>query len=160
MTFADPERARARAERVDIVLDKLVHGEWTSRMGVEKAKEWGVGLHTVQEYVREASTVLKYLVLGDPEELRARLLAGIEDIRRRCLERKRAFVVQRGKDEQEVMEVDDPDLRTALASYDSVAKACGLIVEKRQEVPADKLPTPALIGEIESELAKLKAQVN
>ncbi len=156
-TFADPERARARIERVDEVLGMLTRGARSTRVCAEKSREWGVGLHTVQEYVREASTVLKYVVLGDPEDIRAQIVAGIEDIRRRCREKTRSFVLRRGE-ESELVEVPDPDLKTALASYEAVAKACGIVVTKVQEVPADTKPEETLEA-LEAAAKKLREAI-
>lgn len=166
----DPARARADAEaaraeqkaererRVDHVLDLMAKGEWASRMTFTLAQEWGCSWTTVRDYASEAGAILRHVYQGDPEVVRAKLVAGIEAIRERCFTRTRSFVMRNGPD-SEVVETPDPDLKTALASYSEMAKVLGVVVTKHQEVPSDNATPEETLAQLEGAAAKLREAI-
>jgi hypothetical protein len=109
---ANDERARAqRDQRVDIVLDRMTAGEWQgTRTARELAASWECSLGAVQDYAREASGIIRKVIEGDAADLRAQLLTGLADLKRRALEA--------------------CDLKAALGAFELEAKVLGLITQK------------------------------
>lgn len=153
-------RARAaRDKRVDKVIGLMARGEWSGlRSSRDLAQQWGCHIDTVADYAREASTVVRRIVNGDPETIKATILAGIEHIGRVALKTTRIERV--GKDEYE--ERPAPSLDSALRAAELRMKALGLMAPEKLDVttrtatdlaPADEL---AQLGELETEIQERK----
>jgi hypothetical protein len=120
-------RARVeRDERVDVVVKLLAEGEWRGlRSTKELATMWGVHMDTVSDYAREASTVVRRVVQGDPEAIKTAILAGIEHVGQLAL--KTVKVEKVGRDEYE--ERPAPSLDAALRASELRLKTLGLMPE-------------------------------
>lgn len=120
-------RARMeRDERVDVVVKLMAEGEWRGlRSTKELATMWGVHIDTVSDYAREASSIVRRVVQGDPETVKTAILAGIEHVGQLAL---RTVKVERvGRDEYE--ERAAPSLEAALRANELRLKALGLMPE-------------------------------
>lgn len=117
---SDP--ARAREERVDHIVGLMARGEWRAAASHrDLAVLWGVSVGSVQDYAREASGILRHLVEGDVEGIRAAVVASVERIRVDALANTRTW---KGK------QYPSPDYRSALMAVELQAKLLGLIVNK------------------------------
>ena len=126
----DPARARAlRDERVDHIVSLMANGWWEgARSSIKLAAEWGVTKHAVGEYAREASGIVRRLIEGDPGDIKAEILAGLEHIRVLALAAVKIEKV--GRDDYE--ERRAPDLGSALRAYELRAKMLGIMIEKHE----------------------------
>jgi hypothetical protein len=127
----DSDRARAKIERevrVDRVLSLMSRGAWFGvRTTRELATEWSCSQGAVNDYAREASGIIRHVLSDDVEELRAQLLLGAEDIRRRALRKS-----------------GGSDLRSALGALELRAKVLGLVVQRIDAKVTTSAPrTPA-----------------
>jgi hypothetical protein len=128
----ETSRARARAERderVDIIVGHMATGTWGGlRSARDLSLQWGVSIHAVNEYAREASGIVRSVVSGDPETIRSAILAGIENVERTALTLVKH--VQTGHRQYEP--VVAPDCAAALRGYELRLKTLGLIVDKHE----------------------------
>ncbi len=161
--MSDPGHARARDEaraqrdaRVDRIVAMMADGTWTATQARELATEWAIGLGAVQDYAREASGIIRRVVMGEPDDIKAQILAGVEKIRTVAMGKTRTVVTKDG----DAVTWADPDCKAALSAFELQAKMLGLIVNKHQDVAPEKLPTADLLAEYERELEAAKAKVN
>lgn len=154
----DPARARTlRDERIDHIMTLMCDGEWGASAARRLAKEWGLAQNSVSDYASVASSIIRHVVQGDADTIRTSILAGIEAVRKIALEKQRSYVVKRG-DEQEVVEVPDPDCKAALASYDLQAKVLGLVITKVETVNGNESPEETL-AKLDEAREKLRAAI-
>ena len=122
----EAHRARARDERatrVDRIVAMMADGSWRGMKSWRALSvEYGVGMDAVRDYAREASGILRHAMQGSLEDLRERILLGVEAVTNAALDRKRAVPVRDGGVEL----VADPDCKAALAGYELQAKMLGL----------------------------------
>lgn len=98
----------------------MLAGKW--RTGTSHAaymKEYGVGHECVKRWASEAYLFLR-ICQGSKEDIRGRILAGIETAQRLALERKRFIPTQDGIDER-----IDPDVKTYVQSLEFYARVHG-----------------------------------
>jgi len=136
----DPAHARAvKDQRVDHIVRLMAHGEWHGAGSHHELSDaWGVSIAAVQEYARIASGIIRVVVEGNPDEVRAEIIAGIEAIKAQAIKQR--------------------ELRTALQAVDLKARMLGLItnkVEARVEA-AQKLSDAALEDAILAEAEAIK----
>lgn len=131
---ADADRARARQlrdERVDEIIRLMSRGEWQGeRSHAALAEQWELSPHTVTDYAREASSIIRRIVDGDKREVLAEILAGVRYTRQLALGKVRVAVSKGG----DVHEYADPDVRSAIAADELTLKALGLLTVKVQDV--------------------------
>lgn len=123
-TISDPGRAREiREERVDHIVGLMSKGQWRAAASHrELIREWGVSLGAVQDYAREASGIIRHLISDDADNVRAQIIACVEQIRFDALNATRHTL--------EGNEYDAPDLHSALKAVELHAKLLGLITQK------------------------------
>jgi hypothetical protein len=103
-----------RDRRVDRVVDLMTRGEWQgARSARELAGEWDVHMHTVHDYAREASGIIRRSLEGDAEDLRAQLLAGLDELTRKA--------------------TSAGEYRAAIAGFELRAKVLGLVERRTKE---------------------------
>lgn len=103
--------------------------EWVTGVSHhEFAKRYRVSPETVKRWSSEASRHLRLLASEDPDEIRAEIVAGIQHVRTVALGKIRKFSNVHG----DVIEYPDPDCRTALSTFELLAKAYGVLVEKHE----------------------------
>ena len=145
MSRTDPARERAKEERdrrVDHIVNEMARGEWSgARSTILLAAEWGCSKHAVSEYAREASGIIRRLVAGDPDDVRAEIVAGIERLRLIATEATKFELVGF----QQYEERRAPNVDAALRAYELRAKVLGLLVqnvkvtEEIAKLPDDEL---------------------
>jgi len=137
----DTNRARntdrqTRDARVNRVIAMMVNGQWHgAKSSHELAAEFGVSFHCVHEYAREANSVIRR-AFGpeDREALREQFMLGIEALKARALEK--------------------GDLRTALGTFDLVARVAGLITQKVDAQVSQGVPSA---DQARAQLASMQA---
>lgn len=105
------------------IIVQMTSGQWTTKSHVALAKEAGVDPVTVRDWSRQASRIIR-VAIGEGEEIRTRLIAHLEDIHQRALDKKG---MTRSGDEY-----DNPDLKAAVSAIDSQARLLGLVTEKHE----------------------------
>lgn len=131
MNATQVTRARAkradREPRVHRVARMMCAGEWhTGPSHAALAAEWKCSIKNVEDIARQASALVRYIIGADAEDLRARLVASLEDIRRRAIER-----VEYGKDGGAY---PSPDLRAATQTIATQAALLGLTQQAAAQV--------------------------
>ena len=129
---AKAERDRAEKsrteERVDRIMEMMTGGRWVAGTSHRQlGKEWELTVTTVERLAAEASRVLRRVTRGDDEEVRTRILAGIEAIRVRCELKTRRKSRKKADGSWQDVEVPDPDYHTALRAYELQGKFLGLL---------------------------------
>lgn len=106
---------------VQRIVDEMLTGKWRSgRSHQAFMKEFDVSLSTVKNWASEAYLFIR-MCQGSKEDIRARILAGIETAQTLSLERKRFIPTQDG----DVIERDDPDVKTYVQSLEFYARVHG-----------------------------------
>jgi len=148
----DSDRVRAREERdarVDHIVELMARGEWEgTRTTLALAGEWEVSRGAVSDYAREASGIIRRLIEGDPEDIKAEILAGIERVRLIALELTKTERV--GKDEY--ASVRTPNVAAALQAYELKAKLLGLFPKGELDLNVRKGDEQDLSGLTDEEL--------
>jgi hypothetical protein len=133
----DPARAQARDlrdQRVDHVVHLMAMGWWAGARSTRTlAEEWGISMHAVSEYAREASGIIRRLVDGDPNDVKAEILAGIAHIRELALAQTK--FERTGPDSFE--ERHTPNVSAALQAYELRARLLGLFPREEIQVTVD-----------------------
>ncbi len=119
----------------------MLAGKWVTGKSHEAyMAEFGVGFECVKRWASEAYLFLR-LCQGNREDIRGRILAGIETVQRLALEKKRTHLTKDG----EVIETPEPDMKAYLASLEFFARVHG--ADKPDEQPQETVS--------EAELAEL-----
>lgn len=126
-----------RDRRVDLIVSRMAGGRWFAGRSARKlAKTWGVNVHTVHDYAREASGILRRAYdASSAEELRAMVLAGYDAVMRMAMQRKGYSLTGDS--------YPNPDLKAMLGALDGRAKLLGLITQKHDVTQSEawaKLP--------------------
>lgn len=135
------QRSSALDEHVNEIMRMMTGGVWfPGRSDHEMGLEFGVSPSTVRDWSAQAARLLRMSAGTNLEEIRGRILAGIDGIRRMALARHRV-VRQRNDKTKELEEknVLDPDLRNALKCYELQARILGALREE-----PDAKPDPGL----------------
>jgi hypothetical protein len=144
----DPAREQAKRqsdERIDHVTHMMAMGEWSgARSTRELAETWGVSMHCVSEYARVASAIIRRVTKGDPEDVRAEVIAGIERLRLIATEHSRRDV--RG-------------VTAALSAYDLRAKLLGLFPAQKIELVTPDAWNALSLEEKRERLTKAKVRI-
>lgn len=152
LTRAQVSTARAcqsATSRLEWLIDAIAEGSYEHRVTDRSLAEvWGLSRRTVENMLGEA---WKFLAINHgperSEEVRAKLIARVEQIGRQAASRRKEICNVQG----DVVSVADPDYRTALAACQEVATLLQ-VREERHRVSVD--PTRLTDGEI---LEQLKA---
>lgn len=128
-----PSVTPARGYDLDAVVREvagmMARCQWvTGKSHQELADRYGVTPVAVQAWAAQASRHLRLLASEDPEHIRMEIVAGIQHVRTVALGKIRKFSNVHG----EVIEYADPDCRTALSTFELLAKAYGVLVEKHE----------------------------
>lgn len=128
----------AKGARVALIYrlkrDMRWQGEGTER---ELANIWGVTVKVVRNYMVEATRLFR-IGLPDPDEARGLLVRQLEDATLLARNKKKAIVVQVGKDQEEVVEVDDPDPRAMIAGLKEIKDLYNLGAKGQQRGQQDE----------------------
>jgi len=141
-------------------MDLMVAGKWVSgRSHEEIAKRHGVSPATVKDWATSASRVIRQLMEGDKDDLRARMLATLETVVEKAMSTRDTFTTGVGR--EMVSEFyDAPDLRAAVGAIDTSAKLLGLNAKTELEVTLrakqlEELPPDAMLAQVEDRITKL-----
>jgi hypothetical protein len=131
---------------VDHIVELMARGEWEgTRTTLALAAEWGISRGAVSDYAREASGIIRRLIEGDPADIKAEILAGIERVRLIALELVKTERV--GKDEY--AQVRAPNVSAALQAYELKAKLLGLF--PKGEIDLNVKQTEDDLGDLSEE---------
>lgn len=116
-----------REQRVDKIVGLMSHGKWNGAASHrDLGAQWGVSMHAVAEYAREASGIVRRVVEGNAGDIRAEIFAGLERIR--VVAMKLVKPMRVGPDIYEDRVV--PDLPSAIRAYELRAKMLGLMIDR------------------------------
>ena len=150
--LSDPARAREiREQRVDHIVGLMSRGQWRAAASHrELSREWDISIGAVQDYAREASGIIRHLVSDDADNVRAQIIACVEQIRYDALNATKSTI---GGDEYNA-----PDLNAALKAVELHAKLLGLITQKVDAKVSDTNPLSArdYLARIEAALPELR----
>ena len=111
------------------IIDAMCRGMWFAGSShLEFMDRYGVGHRTVCEWAKEASLFLR-LSRGklNEEEMRERILNGLDLNERLCLTRKRTWTRSDGSQ----FTTEEPELRTHVHGLELRAKLCGILDRKK-----------------------------
>lgn len=133
--------------RIDHIIGKMLQMAWTAKEKRACVKRWGISQVAVEAAAAEASRYIRRSQEENREDVKERILAGIEDI---C-----ATARQRG------------NLNAAIKAMDMLARAHGVYLPERLEVSGElaslseeqlEAKRAAIIARIAAEPAKVKLQ--
>ena len=131
----------------------MARGRWFgAKTSVQLTAEWGVKIAAVQNYASEASGIIRRVVEGDPAEIKAEIIAGIQSIQQLALDRQRTWVTKDGSQ----VTVEEPDFRVALDALLGRARLLGLGSDRVELTGKDGAPLD-LSGMTNEELIALAA---
>lgn len=147
-------------ERVQHIVGMMTRLEWVpGRSDSELGELWGMSASAVRNHSAEAHRVIKQAI-GEPDELRAMLVASMLSVGRGALERTEEVAVS-GFDKEsgswvQTVTVRKPDHRSALRSLESVRDTLGLSAPKKIEHSYADKSLDELLEEAARHLAKLQ----
>jgi hypothetical protein len=127
----------------------MAQGEFYGPRTVAKlATAWGVSVTMCREYVSAARDVLRHATEGARDGLVAEVIAGIEAIRARALDRVRTYTTKDGDERR----FPDPDYRSALAALELRCRLMHLL-----EAPPAEVHRPVVLRSARETLALVRA---
>lgn len=127
---ATPARAREDAdEGVRECLRLMTSGQWVAGQSHEEvAAKHGVSPATVKNWATNASRIIRLATDEAKEDIRARLVATLDNIVKTAMQKQGCAVGKTG----EAHYFDAPDLRAAVSAVETSAKLLGLITNRHE----------------------------
>lgn len=74
------EKKALREARIDEILKLMASGQWSTKLKIARAQLWACSVDCVNDYASTASSIIRRAVGEKKEEIRAEIVAGIEQI--------------------------------------------------------------------------------